>query len=131
MSLLKHKFSLVTALSGDICELSKLMVLFLFSYSGFKKHYLHDRAGSALTDCSKKKHVKASSVFKVFPALFFFFFFLFFFFFFNRITLSELLSQIKDFLKENMISVTCSQSICTTQHNVCSNNSPLINMHWY
>jgi len=35
--LVKHKLSVVTALSGDICELSKLMILFFLSYSYFKK----------------------------------------------------------------------------------------------
>lgn len=64
--LVKHKVSVVTVLSGDICELSKLMILFFLSYSDFKKHYPHDTAGSALTDHSRNKHLKASSVFRFF-----------------------------------------------------------------
>lgn len=62
---LKHKFSVVTAISGDTCELCKLIILLFLSYSNFWKHYPLDTAGSALTD-SSSKHLKASSVFRFF-----------------------------------------------------------------
>lgn len=66
--IVKHKFSVVTALSDDICELSKLMILFFPSYSDFEKGYPHDTAGSALTDHSRNKRLKASSVFRFFSS---------------------------------------------------------------